>query len=196
MSAKNDLVVTGKGTDKASQTVKRDKGTIRVTGKGKAVISRFVALTALPLTARVDMNNVKPLLKTADTLTVFGHDNNTLSIARVIDSVVVDMINGNELDSKKLIESCFAAHTTTSRVVGKPVAKQVDATFTKVISHLKGFNTGMTHHVKYLKKRMTGKGYTALQINDICNGLWPTLSALRVDMMRGKKAAKAFYAKA
>ena len=190
MTAKKQVVETTGKTEKLAKPV---KGTLRVKGKGTAVISRFTVSTALPITAHADFSAVKPDLKKAGDLTVFGHNNGLLSIARVIDASLVTMINTGNIDSKVLIESCFSAYTVTSRVVGQPVAKQVDATFVKVISHLKGFDVNMAHHAKYLKKRMNGAGYTAVQIDKICTGLWPTISALRVDYMKGKKAAKAFY---
>lgn len=183
-----NIKTTAKTAAKKASKNTNKRGSLRVTGKGAAALRKFQQ-GANSITARKGFDTVQTMLKPADNLTVFGHDNNTASIARVIDKVLVEFVNGADIDSKALIAACFSAHTTTSRVVGKPAHEQVSATYTKVISHLKGFNIELNHHFKYLRKRMIKKGYTATQIDEICTTLWPVIAPIRADYMRAKKGA-------
>ncbi len=186
-------VTTGKGKNEKATTGKA--GALRVTGKGKGALNKFES-TGNAIGARQCFEAVKPMLKKVDNLTAFGHDNNTASIARVVDAVLIDFVNGADIDAKALIAHCFSAHTTTSRMVGKPASEQVNATYVKVISHLKGFDTSLAHHKKYLNKRMTTKGYTQAQITEICDTLYPSIAPIRANYMMAKKGAVAAAAAA
>ncbi len=188
--ANSDKAVSKANSDKAVSKA----GARRITSKAAATkqISDFVAQAALPLDALQVLDGIT-LLK-AGTYTSFGHDNKP-SMAAVIDLYLVKLVATKQLDSKQLVNDCFQAVTTTSRVQGKPANEQINATFVKMLSHLKGFNTELSHHTRFLNKRMTRAGYSQTQIKAVCNDLWRIIEPVRRDLMMGKKAAKQHFSK-
>ena len=194
----NAITTTGNKADNkttaTATTTTTKKGLVRVKGGGKAIVSRFVAATALPIDTTSKFETVKPLLKTGNqSYTCFGHNGQTLSIAKIVDNWLYQAIQSGTVDSSELLESAFTALTTTSRVQGAPIETQVNATFTKVIDHLGIFDTSKTGFTKYLLKRSANQSYSPDEITIIANTLWPVLDCLRHDFMSGRKNAKKYY---
>jgi hypothetical protein len=187
-------------TPAATKATKAKAGGVRRVANKKtadALVSRFtMPISSGGGAALKAAGEVLPMLKTSTTLTVFGHkaydQNGTKAMTAVIDSWLVNTVKTGQIDVKALIDSAFNTLTTTSRVVGQPVEKQVIATYKKVVDHLATFCMQKPFD-KYLSNRLAAAGYTPVQAKNIFSGFAPLANITRNAVLDGKKAAATYY---
>jgi hypothetical protein len=187
-------------TPAATKATKAKAGGVRRVANKKtadALVSRFtMPISSGGGAALKAAHEVLPQLKKFATLTPFGHKafdpTGVKAMTAVIDSWLINTVKTGQIDVKALIDSAFNTLTTTSRVVGQPVEKQVIATYKKVIDHLATFCMQKPFD-KYLSNRLAAAGYTPVQAKNIFSGFAPLANITRNAVLDGKKAAATYY---
>ena len=189
------------------------KGVRRITSKvaGNSLASNFVSNLILPVNAMADFAKAKTLLVFDKSMkcTPFGHNQNN-AMTSIIDGALLDMMNGQVIDTKLLVDKIAHAITTTGNFdyaneqkfielhTGKKIAMtflQVHHTLIKTSGHLHNFDADHAKFNKWLTKKQYNKThYQNSGCASWCRLMKPTCYALATDIELATKVAKIKFA--